>query len=780
MSSSLRPVIGLLTASLVEPWAIRQWEGVAEAARDFDIDLVSYIGGVLKSVRFDEQANVLYDLVAAGRLDGLIVWSTAIGWYIKRTEFSEFLSRFDGTPVVSMEMRVPGVCSLAMDDYGGMRAVVDHLIEEHGRRRIAFIRGPRTHDGFEERYRAYRDSLEAHSFPLDENLVAFTTNELNGTEAMRAILREGHPVFDAVVGTNDMFAIEAMSVLSEQGLRIPDDVAVAGFDNMSESQATPVPLTSADPPFPAMGRRAIEIVIDLLEGKSAPEVEVMPIGLVKRRSCGCRHVGPPAVRSVPELSRDGLVEEVWALVAKSSREQGRAADEDLLRELWGLFAAEVLGDAGDGFLPALERATKHVVEAGADPSAWPRLLAAMQRASSPWTASLPYEARIRAGELWSGAFELTAEAIQGQMARKNVAFSMRYAALRSLSERLGSIHQVREQMDIISKQLERLGISGCYLSLCTDPGDLSGEARLILAHDDSGRIELPPEGLCFPAPELILRAARRGSRRRSLLTLALYFGPDTLGFAVFEIERKEDALICEVFRWQLSGALKGGAAIRAERAAAEEKAVLLKELQHRVKNSMGIISSIIGVEASEASQPETRHALASLESRMAAIGDLYEELFDSGDISSVDLSAYLRRVVESSVASIGEGGGRIALDLSLESHELDLKRAVSLGLIVNELVTDSLKHAFPGGRTGTIGLRLSLEGKALVLEIRDDGVGFPIGFDPESSKGFGLRMVGLLAEQIGMKLEFLPGGPGARTRLSLDASCLSPPLLPAR
>ncbi len=329
-------------------------------------------------------------------------------------------------------------------------------------------------------------------------------------------------------------------------------------------------------------------------------------------------------------------------------------------------------------------------------------------------------------------------------------------------------------MDLISAQLGRLGISGCYISLSDDPSRFAGGARLVLAHDDSGRIGLPAEGLPFPAPELVPRAFLRGSRTRSLLALALYFGQETLGFAVFEIERKEDALLCEVLRWQLSGALKGGAAIRAERAAAAEKAVLLKELQHRVKNSMGIISSIVGIEASEASLPETRRALASLESRIAAIGDLYEELFDSSGISSVDLSAYLRRVVESLVASIGGEGGRIALDLSLESRELDLKRAVSLGLIVNELVTDSLKHAFPGGRAGRIGLRLSLEEEALVLEIRDDGVGFPVGFDPGSSKGFGLRMVGLLAEQIGMKLEFLPGGPGARTRLSLDARGLGP------
>ena len=171
MPSFSRPVVGLLASSTVESWATRQWQGVVDAARDLNVELVCYIGGVLRSSRYDEEANVMYDLAALARLDGLIVWSAAIGWLIPKPDMSAFVSRFGALPIVSMEMSFPGAHSVLMDDYGGMRAVIDHLIEEHGRRRIAFLRGPATHEGFEARYRAYLASLEAHGLPFDPSLV---------------------------------------------------------------------------------------------------------------------------------------------------------------------------------------------------------------------------------------------------------------------------------------------------------------------------------------------------------------------------------------------------------------------------------------------------------------------------------------------------------------------------------------------------------------------------------------------------------------------------------
>jgi two-component sensor histidine kinase len=328
-------------------------------------------------------------------------------------------------------------------------------------------------------------------------------------------------------------------------------------------------------------------------------------------------------------------------------------------------------------------------------------------------------------------------------------------------------------MEIVSRYLFCLGIPGCYLSLYSRPEEPTGEARLILAFDGSSKQPLPEGGLPFPAPDLVpssaIRIADRESERLGLsrLVLGLYYGKVKIGFVVFVIRSKEDASLCEILRWQLSGALKNAADIRAAKAAAAEKSALLKELQHRIKNNISLIASISRLESMAASQPETREALTALEARIVAVGNLYEVLFDSGGIESVDLANYLARVVDNAAASVGGGSGRIQIDSSFESCPMDLKRAVSLGLIVNELITDSLKHAFPDGRAGRIHVALAREEECLTLEVSDDGIGYPPGFVPEEAEGFGLQMVSLLARQLGSVLSFEPGRSGIRTTLRL-------------
>lgn len=727
-------------ASTVEPWAKRQWEGMVDAARSLDVELVSYVGGVLSSPGYGDRANVLYSLAASARLDGLVVWSAAIGWQAPKSEMEALLARFGSTPLVSVEMRFPGRPSVLMDDYGGMRAVVDHIIEEHGRRRIAFIRGPSFHEGFEERYRAYLEGLEAHGIPFDPRLATPPSDAVDGVSALRVLLDEEGLCFDALVGANDLAALGALSVLEERGVRVPEDIAVAGFDNMPESLAASPPLSSADPPFAEMGRRALELVVDMIEGRAVPETQRMPIGTVRRRSCGC-----------PDREERGEAEE---------------PGDGALLELRARFVKSAIDGDAEGFLDAFERELEGAT-GSANSAAGLSLHRGFLCSVPTWTDELPLGARPRAGELVAEAQALAAEAIRRSIVRGQVLLAERNANVGALGERLGSVYDIDEQMDVLAKHLHRLGIAGCYVSLFARPGEPEGEARLVLACAGDGRMALPPEGLAFPSAELLPASIRPAPKGLSRLALALYFGADRFGFVVFEIASKEDAALCETLRWQLSWALKSAAVVREERAAAAAKATMLKELQHRVKNSMGLIAAIAGIESRAASNDETRAALASLEARIAAVGELYELLYASEGGGSVDLADYLARILDTASASIVEGPGRIAIDRSLEHCDMDLKRAVSLGLIVNELVTDSLKHAFPEGRTGMIRIRLLREGGSILLEVRDDGVGYPPGFDPEKAEGFGLQMVLLLSQQIGGLISFDSGEGGTAATLSL-------------
>jgi two-component sensor histidine kinase len=184
------------------------------------------------------------------------------------------------------------------------------------------------------------------------------------------------------------------------------------------------------------------------------------------------------------------------------------------------------------------------------------------------------------------------------------------------------------------------------------------------------------------------------------------------------------------------------------KAVAEEKARLLRELQHRIKNSMALISSMASIEAQTARSPEARDSLMRLEARIAALASLYELLYTTGSIEEIALSDYLGRVVDFAAKGLGAAERGIGVERYIAAISLDVKRAIPLGLLVNELITDSVKHAFPGRARGRIEVRLSRQGGLLVLIVRDDGVGLPAGLDLDASQGFGLSLAKSLAAQL--------------------------------
>jgi two-component sensor histidine kinase len=185
-----------------------------------------------------------------------------------------------------------------------------------------------------------------------------------------------------------------------------------------------------------------------------------------------------------------------------------------------------------------------------------------------------------------------------------------------------------------------------------------------------------------------------------------------------------------------------------EKAIAEEKITLLKELQHRVKNNMAIIASLVGIEAGKAESKEAKSVLAALETRISALTSLYDVLYETGGIGFIDLVDYISRVVETAGESLGADARGVTLILEIKPVAMDVKRAVSIGLIVNELVTDGLKYAFPEAGSGTVTISLTEDSGLFTLGVKDDGIGLPADFDPANSHGFGMKLVTLLSDQL--------------------------------
>lgn len=200
-----------------------------------------------------------------------------------------------------------------------------------------------------------------------------------------------------------------------------------------------------------------------------------------------------------------------------------------------------------------------------------------------------------------------------------------------------------------------------------------------------------------------------------------------------------------------------------------EKEVLLREIHHRVKNNLQVVSSLLSLQTHYVVDARTRELLHDSEARVRTIALVHERLYQSRDFASVDLGDYVGALVSGIQDATGAAQRGVAFEIDTGRVALSIDRAIPCGLIINELVTNALKHAFPGGRRGRVRVALDRVGEARVrLVVEDDGIGLPEGLDPRRSGGLGLELVFTFAEQLRAEVE-ISGERGLCFRMVFDA-----------
>jgi two-component system, sensor histidine kinase PdtaS len=193
----------------------------------------------------------------------------------------------------------------------------------------------------------------------------------------------------------------------------------------------------------------------------------------------------------------------------------------------------------------------------------------------------------------------------------------------------------------------------------------------------------------------------------------------------------------------------------------KEKEVLLKEVHHRVKNNLQIVSSMLNLQLDRLTDRQAVASFMESQNRVRSIALFHEKLYQSRDLARIDVGEYLRGVVTGLFATYGADPGNVSLRVEAEDVPLDVDGAISCGLIVNELVSNALKYAFPDGRRGEVRVGLRREGSDVVLEVVDDGTGLPADLDLDDPGTLGLKLVSILAEQVRGTIE-VRRSPGTR------------------
>ncbi|HUX36605.1 MAG TPA: PAS domain S-box protein [Rectinemataceae bacterium] len=199
--------------------------------------------------------------------------------------------------------------------------------------------------------------------------------------------------------------------------------------------------------------------------------------------------------------------------------------------------------------------------------------------------------------------------------------------------------------------------------------------------------------------------------------------------------------------------------------ALREKDALLREIQHRVKNSIALISSFVALEEGRTGPGPLRSVLESLRFRVDSISTLYRILFSTGNPGLINLRAYFEKLILDISQTIERP--EVSTRLDLVDFDFDTKRAGPLGILCSELVANALRHGFTEESRGFLSVRLAIEGDRLRLAVEDDGRGLPEGFDPSRQEGLGLQIARMLALQLKGTFS-ASGAEGGGSRFALD------------
>jgi phosphoserine phosphatase RsbU/P len=559
--------VGLLVDWLEDEYQNKVLAGVDAEAQANGVSLFCLTGGVLLSpYRFGARRNFLYDLAGPASLDGLVLMSGTLSNYVGPGKLARYCERYRPMPMCSIGVALAGIPSVLVDNASGMRQAISHLVEVHGYRRIAFIRGPGVNDEAEERYRVYREVLAEHGLPFNPDLVTLGNFQVSsGAEAIRAMIDERRVGFDAVVAASDSMALGACEALVARGFRIPQDIAVVGFDDIREGRFAPAPLTTVRQPLDRQGKQALELVLAQLEGEVITDHVVLQTELVRRRSCGCSPHELPG-REIPEISGDeltlsGVFNEHHARILADVTQAiwASSPDVDVSKgvELVDAFRAELESTGDAQFLEVLELAVSEAGDTGGNVDAWQAVITILRSYALP-ALGKNSATMAKAEALWHEARVLIGGAAERTQARKRLQAEAWARALRKTGEALFTSLDVASVMNTVQDQLPKLNIRSAYLSMFEGGQE---RARLMLAYDASGRGVERRRGESFPANQLVPSDVLADDVRQTFIIEPLFFESEQLGFVLFEMG-PNDGVIYETLRDQIGSSLKAALLVK--------------------------------------------------------------------------------------------------------------------------------------------------------------------------------------------------------------------------
>ncbi|MBN2534324.1 MAG: substrate-binding domain-containing protein [Spirochaetales bacterium] len=513
--------IALLGTELYYEIPVTIFRETKRLAQKYNYNLLYFSGETFHNpLEFYASANILYNFITPEIIDGLILISNLLGSFTACRLYRERCLQFHPVPVVSLGMAIAGIPSVVLDNSKGMYDAVCHLIKDHQYTRIAFLSGPREHSDVIERFAGFTRAMEEHGLPVDKDLILQGDYQhRSGISAVKELIdkrgkKPGRDV-QAVVCCNDYMATGMVLEFQTRGIRIPEDIAVTGFDDSIISGYLTPSISTVCQSFETMAARAVELLMKLLEGNTVPDVVRVDSQFIPRRSCGC-----------PD---------------RTISNNGHSVSEDL---------KEHLKTTPREFLEYLNRKLIDLEEPVL--MAWKKPLFYLREKDTWGRKSGPADFVRDFGQLESILMEETVYSTFIIHQYQKTIYNTGIALIKTLD--------LSELLEIIIINLPRTGVRKCCLCLYENPGNttdvLPPWSRLILAFNQTGSTKLPPEGLKFETARLLPEEIISRQEWVSWVIYDLYYKKEQIGYIMLDSWDIDERIYSNLTR-QISSTLKG-------------------------------------------------------------------------------------------------------------------------------------------------------------------------------------------------------------------------------
>lgn len=502
---------------------------------NFLVFLTSYAG---HSESIEEITNNISRLITQHCVDGLIIPSSALNSYFPWDLVLAFIESFNPLPVVLIGNEVKNYPCVIEDNKTGMTKLMRHIIEYHGFRRIAFIRGPYTSYEADERFAAYQDTLAEYDIPYDESIVVsgdfdFKTIADSTIRALNIIIGENTRELDAIVCSSDKMAYSVINELTKKGISVPNEIAVTGFDNSEICTMMFPPMTTIDQNRDEQARTAAKILLRKLNDENYSETIEVRTNLIIRRSCGCFiHPNEISVMDINHKTDDNIIthainylenDRKLAELSRKNNFNWKEKTNLILNELLKMHPENKTNPT-----QSLEAIIIQDIRRHGNYDIWNYLLSRLGMIAT----SFPGISAEQHYKFFYSIMQIVATTAKTLNLIKFMDLRNEEFLLHSMIESFISCREFTEFTEILSEYLPKLGMISCYICLYNENNN--AEANLLFGYNSRLKKKFMTDGRYFPSYNLVPDFIDLFEDRSTFIVKDLLSQNEFCGYILFE------------------------------------------------------------------------------------------------------------------------------------------------------------------------------------------------------------------------------------------------------